>query len=265
MKRCLTVLLMLLSMVSYVDAADPKAGEEKAAACAVCHGKNGVSVSDGIPNLAAQRAKYLTAQLKAFRDETRKSRLMGIVASLLDDADIDHLAAYFGGLPGAAPNAKSEIPETMTKTHVSFPANYKKDFTLYTTINFPKRKQVRHYYANNAAVQAARAGQPMPDGAMFFVGVFKAKLDAEKKPMMGDDGFYVKDALAVYTAMQTQKGWGSDFPDMLRNGDWNYAVFNADKTLKPGVSQASCLVCHLPHKENGYLFTMETLTKKARE
>ena len=41
------------------QAADIEAGKTKVATvCAACHGPNGVSVSDTIPNLAAQRAGY---------------------------------------------------------------------------------------------------------------------------------------------------------------------------------------------------------------
>ena len=50
-----------------------EAGKAKVASvCAACHGMNGVSVSDTIPNLAAQRAAYLEAQLKAFKDGLRR-------------------------------------------------------------------------------------------------------------------------------------------------------------------------------------------------
>jgi len=54
--------------------ADIEAGKAKVATvCAACHGANGVSVSDTIPNLAAQRAVYIENQLKAFKDGSRKA------------------------------------------------------------------------------------------------------------------------------------------------------------------------------------------------
>jgi cytochrome c553 len=46
-----------VSTVPLADAADLEAGKAKVATvCAACHGAAGVSVSDSIPNLAAQRA-----------------------------------------------------------------------------------------------------------------------------------------------------------------------------------------------------------------
>src|SRR5216683_7887198 len=84
-------------------AADMEAGKAKVATvCAACHGANGQSVSDTIPNLAAQRAGYIEAQLKAFKDGTRKAQtttspaaLMNAMAAQLSADDIANVAAYF--------------------------------------------------------------------------------------------------------------------------------------------------------------------------
>lgn len=132
------------------------------------------------------------------------------------------------------------------------------------TISFPATRQVRYYYANDAAVQAAKAGKSLPDGSVLFVEVYSAKLDADKKPMMGSDGFFVADQLAFYTAMARQAGWGKDIPDMLRNEDWNYAVFTTAKEHRPVVNQAECLACHKPLDKVSYTFTLKQLTEAAK-
>jgi cytochrome c553 len=63
---------VVVAAIPLAHAADIEAGRAKVATvCAACHGANGVSVSDAIPNLAAQRAGYLEAQLKALKDGTR--------------------------------------------------------------------------------------------------------------------------------------------------------------------------------------------------
>src|ERR1051325_11846503 len=54
-----------------------------ASVCAACHGLNGVSVSDTIPNLAAQRPAYLEAQLKAFKDGLRRPAGAGSPAATM--------------------------------------------------------------------------------------------------------------------------------------------------------------------------------------
>ena len=50
-----------------------EAGKAKVAeVCAACHGLNGVSVSDTIPNLAGQRAAYIESQRRPEESESRK-------------------------------------------------------------------------------------------------------------------------------------------------------------------------------------------------
>src|SRR5439155_4945907 len=56
-------LSVVLAVAPFAQAADIEAGKARATTvCAACHGANGQSVSDTIPNLAAQRAGYIEAQ-----------------------------------------------------------------------------------------------------------------------------------------------------------------------------------------------------------
>jgi hypothetical protein len=89
--------------------------------------------------------------------------------------------------------------------------------------------------------------------------VYAAKLGADQKPVMGGDGFFVPDKLILYTAMARAAGWGKYFPEMLRNEDWNYAVFTTDKQHRAGVNQAECLACHKPLDKVSYTFTLKEL------
>jgi cytochrome c553 len=264
MKKLLVV-LFLFGLSGQVSAADVKAGAHKASLCAGCHGTNGVSVSADVPNLAAQKADYLKAQLKAFRAGTRKNPYMNVIAPQLSEEDVDNLIAYFSSLPGASAGAASQIPEAINQTHVKFPANYKNEFKLYTTVNFADKKEVRLYYANDAALKAAGAGKRLPDGSVLFVEVFKAKLDAYQNPVKDKDGNLEPGELQFYTAMAMEKGWGKGFPKELRNGDWNYAVFKTDQSPRPGFNQAKCLACHKPLDKVSYVFTLEPLAAKASQ
>jgi hypothetical protein len=229
--------------------------------CAACHGATAGSVSDNIPNLPGQRTAYLEAQLRALKDGTRKNPLMNAMAAQLSPADIANVAAYFSSLPGVAAGAKSALLSNLVKTGVTFPEGYKDTFTKYHTINFPATKQVRYYYANKAAVQAAREGKSLPDGSYLFAEVHAAKLDADSKPIMGGDGFFVADKPLFFTAMARGPGWGTDIPQMLRNENWNYAVFTLDKQHRPGVNQAECLACHKPLDKVSYTFTLKELSQ----
>ena len=246
-------------------AADMEAGKAKVAqVCAACHGANGVSVSDAIPNLAAQRAGYIEAQLKALKDGSRKNPMMNAIAAQLSADDVANVAAFFAAQPGARDATKSALLPNVARSRVAFPEGYRETFVKYDTINFPAAKQVRFFYANKAAIQAAKAGQPLPDGSYLFAEVYTAKLDADKNPVKGVDGFFVPEKLLAYTAMQSAAGWGNDFPGMLRNGNWNYAVFSTEKQQRPGVNQAECLACHKPLDAASYVFTLKELAAAAK-
>src|SRR3954454_8290414 len=109
--------IALVLIAPLAQAADIDAGKAKAASvCAACHGANGVSVSDTIPNLAAQRAGYIESQLKAFKEGSRRggsptspAATMAAIASQLTADDISNVAAYFASLPGAGASAKSAL------------------------------------------------------------------------------------------------------------------------------------------------------------
>ena len=73
--------------------------------CGTCHGVNGRSVSPTFPNLAAQSAPYIEAQLHAFKDQSRADpdaqAYMWGMASQLNDATVSALASYFAAQPAA--------------------------------------------------------------------------------------------------------------------------------------------------------------------
>ena len=260
MKRVLG-LAIAIACASLAHAADIDAGKAKATTvCAACHGATGVSVSESIPNLAAQRAGYLEAQLKALKDGTRKNPVMNAIAAQLSADDIGNVAAWFATQPGAQAGSKSSFLPSLATARVTFPEGYKETFTRYYTINFPLTKQVRHYFANKVAMQAAREGRALPDGSMLFAEVHSAKLDADGKPVVGADGLLVADKLLFYTAMARAAGWGADVPEMLRNENWNYAAFSADKQPR-SVNQAECLACHKPLDKSSYAFTLKELAQ----
>ena len=183
----------------------------------------------------------------------------------LSAEDIASLAAYFSAQPGAAATtAKSDFLSNLAKTSVTFPEDYQKTYTKYHTINFPATGQVRYYFANNAALQAAKEGKTVPNGAMLFVEVHAARLGPDKKPVTGADGFFVPEKLLFYTAMARDAGWGRDIPEILRNEDWNYAIFTTAKQHRPGVNQAECLACHKPLDKVSYLFTLKQLAEAGK-
>jgi cytochrome c553 len=88
----------LLAAAAPASAQDAQAGRAKAAACAVCHGPLGVSVTPDAPHLAGMPAVYFAAQLRAYRSGARKHEVMAVMARPLSDDDIAALAAWFSSI-----------------------------------------------------------------------------------------------------------------------------------------------------------------------
>ncbi|NWA86477.1 c-type cytochrome [Pseudomonas sp. D2002] len=78
------------------------AWERQIPACVSCHGPAGVGVGDAFPALAGQPAAYLTAQLTAWQNGTRRNDpndLMGHIAKSLTPEEVQGVAHYFASLP----------------------------------------------------------------------------------------------------------------------------------------------------------------------
>ncbi|MCY7314707.1 MAG: cytochrome P460 family protein [Rubrivivax sp.] len=172
-----------------------------------------------------------------------------------------NVAAFFASLPAGA--GKSDFLPALARTQMVFPKGYRSSYLLHHTINFPATRRVRYYYANPAAAQAAKEGRAMPNGTVLMAEVHSAKLDADKKPVVGADGYFVREQLPFYTGMARDAGWGKDAPEMLRNEEWNYAAFTSAKQLRPA-NQAECLACHKPLDKTSYMFTLDRLTAAAK-
>ncbi len=73
--------------------------------CAGCHGDNGISDIQNVPNLAGQRPAYLYIELKAYQSGARGDSAMNETVKFLNDGAIIKLAAYFASLDPAQPSA----------------------------------------------------------------------------------------------------------------------------------------------------------------
>jgi cytochrome c553 len=262
--RMLPIVFFVSSSIAF--AADIEAGKAKVATvCAACHGAAGVSVAEHIPNLAGQRVPYLTAQLTAFKEGTRKNPIMNAIAPQLTADDVANVTAYFASLAPAGTSTKSALLPNLAKARIALPANPTDGMTRYFVQNVPDSRQVKVHYVNAKGWAAVSAGQALPDGTLILVEVYSARLDADKKPIIDATGHFIPDQLRGYTAMARDTGWGDDIPEMLRNENWNYAVFTADRAPRAGINQAECLACHKPKAAESYIFSMKELSSAARK
>ncbi|HET9925435.1 MAG TPA: cytochrome P460 family protein [Methylomirabilota bacterium] len=114
---------------------------------------------------------------------------------------------------GVAASRSSAGPDKIV-----FPASYK-DGVLYTIADRYDVKQYRELYATPAAVQAAKEGKPLPSGTVLTLVQYKAQVDAQGNPIKDAKGRFLKGDLIAYTVMEKGAGWGTEYPDDIRNGE----------------------------------------------
>jgi hypothetical protein len=147
---------------------------------------------------------------------------------------------------------------------IAFPDGYASG-VMYMTFDQAANKTFRELYTSAAAVDAAKKGEPLPSGTVITMVQYAAKLDAQGNPEKDASGRYIKtDTIVGYGVMEKRAGWGTEYPDNVRNGDWEYQVFKADKTPNTGAKLAACFECHKPQDKQDYVFSYDKMKTAAK-
>jgi hypothetical protein len=147
---------------------------------------------------------------------------------------------------------------------VSYPEGYQDQFTHYATVNrADERKQVVKIFANDTALASAKDGAPLDNGSVLVMEVYKAKLDADENPVVGSDGFFEPDEMAAIAVMESREGWGEEYPEEIRNGNWEYALFAPEEHTLIERDYQPCFECHKPLHESDYVFSFDALSEAA--
>ena len=107
---------------------------------------------------------------------------------------------------------------------------------------------------------AVRAGRPSPSGTVLTLIQYKAKTDDKGTPVKGPDGHFVKDGVVAYAVMEKRAGWGAEYPDDLRNGEWEYQAFTADNKVNEKANLKACFQCHKPHEKQDFVMSLASLS-----
>jgi cytochrome c553 len=90
-------------------AGDQASGKSAAAACAGCHGEQGVSANAANPSIAGQDAQYIATALQAYKEGARSDETMKALASPLDEGTIKNLAAFYANQQPQPPNVRKPL------------------------------------------------------------------------------------------------------------------------------------------------------------
>jgi hypothetical protein len=147
-------------------------------------------------------------------------------------------------------------------TKVAFPSNYANG-VKWLTVDKEPQKQVREMFAPPEAIAAARKGEAMPDGTALTLVRYAAKLDARGIPVRDENGRLVKGEILGINVMQKGKGWGAEYPDTLRNGEWEYRAFSANNAPNEQAKLTACFECHKAQESQEFVYEYEKLKAAA--
>lgn len=117
---------------------------------------------------------------------------------------------------------------------VKFPENLDQ-LMHYTTVR--RGNVTEHIMTTPEAMEAVRNGQPIPSGTHFVLVDYR-------------DG-----KLYRYFVMEKGSGWGADYDERRRTGDWQFQWFWPDKTINMSENTARCQSCHQGQADSDYLYT----------
>jgi plastocyanin len=141
---------------------------------------------------------------------------------------------------------------------IAFPEGFEKG-TLYSVLDRFDNKQYRELYASPGVVEAVRKGQGVPGGAVLTLVQYKAKVDEKGVPVKDAKGRFIKGDLVAYTVMEKRKGWGAEYADDIRNGEWEYQAFTPDKKVNDKANLKACFQCHKPHEKQDFVISLARL------
>jgi hypothetical protein len=150
-------------------------------------------------------------------------------------------------------------PAIAGQEKVAFPAY--QTHVLYVVLDQPDLKELREGYINPEAFKALQAGQPLPSGTVLSLPTFKALLDDKGELVRDPNGRLVRGRLDRVVVMEKRTGWGAEYPEDLRNGEWEYARFRGDGSRDPQADIKGCFECHKPESARDFVFTLSDLVK----
>ena len=142
---------------------------------------------------------------------------------------------------------------------IALPEEYRASFVHVKTLD--KRDQdpdvVRQIFLDPKAALVAQPGAPLPEGTRLVMVDQFAAVDANGTTIIDRDGRMVPTGkLKKIFVSEKQTGFGDEYSEDLRNGDWEYSVFMPDGSRWPDVNFDKCRECHLQAQHTDFTFSV---------
>lgn len=121
---------------------------------------------------------------------------------------------------------------------VTFPDDAKMGIHYATVVRGSVREEM---FASQEVIDLVKAGQPIPNGAHVTLAIYR------------------NGELADYFIMEKGQGWGAEYDEQRRTGDWQFQRFFPDRTIQTSENTARCQSCHQGRADSEYMFTLDSM------
>lgn len=111
----------------------------------------------------------------------------------------------------------------------------------YTTVR--RGNVTEHISTTREAIEAIQKGLPVPNGTHFVLADYR------------------DEKIFRYFVMEKGPGWGADFEERRRTGDWHFQWYWPDRKINLQENTARCMSCHSSQKDSQYLYTARRLSE----
>lgn len=147
---------------------------------------------------------------------------------------------------------------------VDFPRNYAETFHNYGSVDRESNPaQIGELFANDVAVNGLKRDGELPIGSVLIMEVHNAQMGEDEKPVLGEDNRRIKTGLGVIAVMEKCEGCGEEYPQDVRNGNWEFAFFNPETHELVERDYAGCFTCHKPMEGQDFVFSLDRLKEFA--
>jgi Cytochrome P460 len=123
------------------------------------------------------------------------------------------------------------------ENRVTFPGNFA-EYVRYGI--FDRGSSGEEAFALPETIAISKNGQPLPNGTQLVLRILK------------------NGELTSYFVMQKGEGWGADFDEERRTGDWQFQQFDTNMQVMASANAAQCQSCH-SGASSDFMYTIDQM------
>ncbi len=143
---------------------------------------------------------------------------------------------------------------------VAFPADYAKG-VLYTTVDRADNKQYRELYAPKAAIDAVKAGKPIPSGTVLTMRQLQGQARGRRQSREGRQRPLHQDRRArrPTSSWRSAPAGAPSIPTTCATANGSTRRSRPAKTVNDKANLKACFTCHKPLDKQDFVFSFDKM------